>query len=104
MIQLTPSRTPSMISAALDHLQAQTGMPARANQSWGPATRIQCDSDGQPIQQYLTVVVRVAGGRYFLVRQIVDLDRISRRAPSVTEMSENAAQMMIHELELTTIE
>jgi len=104
MIQLNTSRTPAMIEAALDQLQMQTGIPGRACQTWGPAARLQYDSDRQPIQQYLTVVVRVAGGRYLLVRQIVDLDRISRRLPSVTELTENAAQTLIHELELTSIE
>lgn len=104
MIQFLPSRTPELISAALHHLQTQTGMPSRANQSWGPASRVQTDADGQPIQQYLTMLVRVTGGRYLLVRQIVDLERISRRLPSVVELSEKAAQSVIHELELESNE
>ncbi len=78
----------------------QYDIPARASQSWGPASRVQTDSDGQPIQQYLTMLVRVTGGKYLLVRQIVDLERISRRLPSVIELSEKAAQSVIRELEL----
>jgi hypothetical protein len=104
MIQLLPTRTPELISAALNHLQMQTGMPARASQSWGPASRVQTDSDGQPIQQYLTLLVRSSGGKYLLVRQIVDLERISRRTPSVIELSEKAAQSLIRELELESAE
>lgn len=100
MIQLLPNRTPELVSAALHHLQMQTGMPARTSQSWGPASRVQTDVDGQPIQQYLTMLVRVTGGRYLLVRQIVDLERISRRLPNVIELSEKAAQSVIRELEL----
>lgn len=100
MIQLLPSRTPELISAALHHMQMQTGMPARASQSWGPASRVQTDADGQPIQQYLTMLVRVTGGKFLLVRQIVDLERISRRLPTVIELNERAAQSVIRELEL----
>lgn len=102
MIQLNPSRAPAMISAALDHMQRQLGMPTRALQTWGPTTRVQFDFDGHPIQQYLTLLVRVTGGRYLLVRQIVDLDRISRRAPAIQELPEGQAQALIHELELST--
>src|SRR5688572_29278061 len=104
MIQLNPSRTPAMIAAALDHVQMETGRPARACQTWGPATRVQFDFAGQPIQQYLTLLVRVTGGRFVLVRQIVDLDRISRRLPAITEVSESAAQVLVNELELAAME
>lgn len=104
MIQLLPSRTPELISAALHHMQMQTGVPTRATQSWGPSSRVQTDFDGQPIQQYLTMLVRVTGGQYLLLRQIVDLERLSRRLPSVTELSEKAAQAVIRELELESME
>jgi hypothetical protein len=104
MIQLNPSRTPSMIAAALDYAQLQTGMPTRACQTWGPAKRVQYDSTGQPIQQYLTLLIRITGGRYLLVRQVVDLDRVSRRQPMITEVSESAAQVLVNELELAAME
>jgi hypothetical protein len=104
MIQLNPCRTPSMIEAALEHVQLQFGMPTRACQTWGPARRVQFDFAGQPIQQYLTLLVRVTGGRYLLVRQIVDLDRLSRRPPAITELTERAAQSVIAELEMVAME
>jgi hypothetical protein len=104
MIQLLPSRTPDLISAALHHIHQQTGMPTRACQSWGPSSRIQTDCEGQAIQQYLTMLIRVTGGRFLLVRQIIDLDRISRRIPNVTELNEKAAQAVIRELELEAVE
>ncbi|WP_425618531.1 hypothetical protein NA78x_002240 [Anatilimnocola sp. NA78] len=103
MIQLHPSRTPDMIAAALAHMHTQLGMPTRACESWGPSTRVQTDFAGQPIQQYLTMLVRVTGGRYLLVRHIVDLDRISRRVPLIHELAEKEARWWISNLELEAV-
>ena len=100
MIQLLPSRIPDLATAAVAHVQAQLGMPSRLSQMWGPSCRIQTDFDGQPIQQYLTLLVRMSGGQYLLVRQIIDLDRISRRLPTILELSEREAHWWITNLEL----
>ncbi|QDU27434.1 hypothetical protein ETAA8_25210 [Anatilimnocola aggregata] len=100
MIQLHPSRTPDMVAAALNHMQTQLGMPTRLCEAWGPSNRIQTDFSGQPIQQYLTMLVRVTGGRYLVVKQIIDLDRISRRMPIIVELPEREAHWLINDLEL----
>ena len=104
MIQLLPSRIPDLSAAAVAHMQAQLGMPTRLAQSWGPSCRVQTDFDGQPIQQYLTVLVRMSGGQYLLVRQIIDLDRISRRSPTILELPEREAHWWINNLELELVQ
>ncbi len=103
MIQLLPSRFPDLTTPAVNFMQSQLGMPTRLLQAWGPACRVQCDFDGNPIQHYLTMLVRVSGGRYLLVRQIVDLDRISRRVPNVVELTEREAQWWINNLQLELV-
>jgi hypothetical protein len=87
----------------LQFIQAQLGMPTRLLQAWGPSCRVQADFDGRPIQHYLTMLVRVSGGRYLLVGQIIDLDRISRRVPNVVELSEREAQWWIANLSLELV-
>lgn len=100
MIQLLPRRIPDLTAPAVNYMQSQLGMPTRLLQAWGPSCREQCDFDGTPIQQYWTMLVRVSGGRYLLVRQIIDLERISRRVPSIVELAEREAQWWISNLEL----
>jgi|GEM_PF-4419549 len=103
MIQLLPSRMPDLTTPAVHYMQSQLGMPMRLMQAWGPSCRVQCDFAGNPIQHYLTMLVRVSGGRYLLVRQIIDLERISRRAPTVVELPEREAQWWINNLELELV-
>lgn len=103
MIQLLPSRMPDLTTAAVEYMQLRMGMPTRMLQAWGPSCRMQHDFEGEPIQQYLTMMVRVSGGRYLLVRQIVDLDRISRRSPTIVELPEKEAQWWINNLELELV-
>lgn len=103
MIQLLPSRMPDLTTAAVEYMQLRMGMPTRMLQAWGPSCRMQHDCDGQPIQQYLTMLVRVSGGQYLLVRQIIDLDRISRRSPTIVELAEKEAQWWINNLELELV-
>lgn len=103
MIQLLPSRMPDLTSAAVDYMQSQLGMPTRLLQAWGPSCRVQGDFEGNPIQQYWTMLVRVSGDRYLLVRQIVDLERISRRLPTIAELTEREAQWWINNLELELV-
>lgn len=103
MIQLLPSRTPELTAAAVAYMQNQLGMPSRLTQLWGPSCRVQTDFDGQPIQQYLTVLVRMSGGQYLLVRQIIDLERISRRSPTILELPEREAHWWINNLELELV-
>lgn len=103
MIQLLPSRIPDLTTAAVEYMQSRLGMPTRMSQAWGPSCRTQHDFEGQPIQQYLTMLVRVSGGQYLLVRQIIDLDRISRRTPSIVELPEREAQWWINNLELDLV-
>lgn len=103
MIQLLPSRLPDLTSAAVEYMQHRMGMPTRMLQAWGPSCRLQYDFEGQPLQQYFTVLVRVSGGQYLLVRQIIDLDRISRRLPTIIELAEKEAQWWINNLELELV-
>jgi hypothetical protein len=103
MIQLLPSRMPDLTTPAVEYMQSRLGMPTRMSQAWGPSCRTQHDFEGQPVQQYLTMLVRLTGGQYLLVRQIVDLDRISRRTPSIVELQEREAQWWINHLELDLV-
>lgn len=103
MIQLLPSRIPDLTTPAINYMQSQLGMPTRLLQAWGPACRVQYDFSGNPIQHYLTMLVRVSGGRFLLVRQIIDLDRISRRLPTIVELPEREAQWWINNLALELV-
>lgn len=103
MIQLLPSRIPDLTTPAVNYMQSQLGMPTRLLQAWGPSCRVQHDFDGNPIQHYVTMLVRVSGGRYLLVRQIIDLERISRRVPTIIELPEREAQWWINNLELELV-
>jgi hypothetical protein len=104
MIQLRPSRIPDLITPAVNFMQSQLGMPTRLVQAWGPACRVQYDFEGNPIQHYLTMLVRVSGGSYLLVRQIIDLDRISRRAPTIVELPEREASWWINNMQLEPVQ
>ncbi len=103
MIQLLPSRIPDLTTPAVNYMQSQLGMPTRLLQARGPSCRVQHDFDGNPIQHYVTMLVRVSGGRYLLVRQIIDLERISRRVPTIIELPEREAQWWINNLELELV-
>jgi hypothetical protein len=100
MIQMLPSRKPDMLAAAVSHMHHQLGMPAHISECWGPTVRLQTDFSGQPIQQYLTLLALVSGGKYLLVRQIVDLERISRRQPVIQELDASAARWWLLDTEM----
>lgn len=100
MIHTLRSCRPPMLEAAVEHIQAQTGMPAHVRESWGPLVRVQTDFSGEPIQQYLTLLVLVSE-RFLLVQQIIDLDRISRRQPVIHEINEREARAWICDPEMS---